>query len=76
MAEPNRKKLFQVAVLRHLPLTKKERDEGTTPDTEIVIPIKSVLARDAESATFLVNREIPEDLVNVRDQLEIIVRPL
>lgn len=64
-------KLFQFAVILHP--TQKEQEEGK--NSELVVPIETVLAPDVNAATIRAGRAIPEEYLDRLDRLEVAVRP-
>jgi hypothetical protein len=64
-------KLFEIAVLRH-----PRNDEGKRiGKTELVVGVTTVLANDLAQAQMLSGREIPEELLDKIEELEVVVRP-
>lgn len=65
-----KKSLFEYAVLHH-----KKNEDGEITETSIVIDKKTVLAKNEQAVAFKVTREIPEDVAEDPDNVEIIIRP-
>jgi len=64
-------KLWEIAVLRH-----PRNDDGKkVGKTELVVPVKPILAKDLGQAQMLAGREIPEELLKDIEELEVVVRP-
>ena len=72
MAEREKSKLFQYAILLH-PLAEKA-DETPAPSELLVGPV-TVLATSEEKALILAAREIPSGYLKRLDEVEIAVRP-
>lgn len=73
MAETRpRPSLFQYAIIYH-PLAKKDEE----PDPSIlVVPLKTILAKDANVAALMAARSIPEEYAAEKlDRVEVAVRP-
>lgn len=69
-------KLFEYAVIFHPKPTKEEREAGTTPKSELIADLTSVLARDEKEVGIIAARAIPEKFTDRLDDIEIVVRPL
>ena len=63
--------LYQYVILFHP--NEKEYEDGRRSET--LTEIKTILANDATRAAWLAARDIPEELSENLDQVEVIVRP-
>lgn len=68
-------KLFEFAILYHPMQTKEDADKGVRPNSEIVVDVTRVLAKDVNEVTLLAARKIPENLLDKLDRVEVAVRP-
>jgi len=64
-------KIFEYAVL--LDPTSDEKKAGK--NTEIIVPITSVLANDEQQAIMLAGRAIPDTFLDKVDRITVAVRP-
>lgn len=71
-----RKNLFEYAVLYHPKTTKDAMGNDTTPPTEIVTPITSLLAISDKEVSMVAARGLPEKFLERLDDIEIIIRPM
>lgn len=67
-------KLMEYAVVYH-PKPRKEGDQMVEDPSVILVEPKRVIAKDEKTAAILAAREIPDDKLDVIDQVEILVRP-
>ena len=65
-------KLFQYAILWH-PTEKQIKDDDKK--SEILVEIKTILAKDQQSAAMAAAMDIPATHKNQLDQIEIAIRP-
>jgi hypothetical protein len=64
--------LFQYAIIWH-PTEKQIKDEGLK--STVLVEVKTILAKDQNSATMAAAMEIPADKKGELDQIQIAVRP-
>lgn len=69
------KKLFQYAILFNAPQTKEAREAGEDPETKLLRPVDTILAKDEHEATIRVAREIPADYLDKIDRVILVIRP-
>jgi hypothetical protein len=67
-------KLYEYAVVLN---EKRDKDDEVTDDSQIVVPVTTVLAKDDAQAQLLAARSIPEEYVGSErlDRLVVVVRP-
>lgn len=63
--------LFEYAVI----WTPKKKKDGETPKSELIVPVKTVLAESQAVATMMATREIPKAYENKLDEVQVAVRP-
>lgn len=66
--------LYEFAVIRD---EKRDKDGEVTEVAAIVVPVQTVLARDADQAQLLAARAIPSDVIDESglDRLTVVLRP-
>lgn len=68
-------KLYEYAVLYH-PKPKKDAEGNEVREkSQLVVPVKHVIADSDQEATIVAAREIPEDHLDKLEQVEIVIRP-
>lgn len=67
--------LFEYAILYHPKPSKDANGNDTTPKSEIVKPVTTILATSDKQVGILAARQIPDEYLDKLDQVEIIVRP-
>lgn len=67
----NQTKLFQYVIFWKP--TKEQEKQGQK--AEIIVPLKSILAKDKDTVNIIASRDIPEQYINQLDQIDIAVRP-
>ena len=67
-----RQQLFELAILWH-PTDKQIKDEGMK--TKLILPVKTILAKDQASAAMAAAMDIPADYRDQLDQIQIAIRP-
>lgn len=70
-----RQKLFEYAVLYHPRSTKKQDEDGTVPETQILVAPKTILGYDDKTVGMRAVREVPDEYAEKLDRVEIIIRP-
>jgi hypothetical protein len=76
MADKERPKLFEYAILFHPKPRKIGNDGDTQTDpSEILVEPKRIVAKDEATVGILAAREIPEAYLDKLDSVEVIVRP-
>lgn len=53
----------------------KDSAKKVSDTAKVIVGIKTVLAKDAQTATLLAARDIPESYVSRLDEIEVAVRP-
>jgi hypothetical protein len=71
-----RQSLFEYAILFHPKPTKDAMGNDTTPKTEIVTPITTVLAGSEKEVGMIAARGVPDKYLEKLDDIEVIIRPL
>lgn len=71
-----KQKLFEYAVLYHPKPTKEQREADESPRSEVIVPIKAILAFDEREVGMRASRELPDSYADKFDCVEIVVRPL
>ena len=69
------KKLFEVAVIFNERRTKKHDDEGTEPESKLIVAPMPMLAKDEREVLIRSAQNIPSTYSDKLDQVEIAVRP-
>lgn len=66
--------MFEYAVILN---EKRDKEGEIVENAELVVPVKAILARDADQAQMLAARSIPDELVSngKLDRLVVVVRP-
>ncbi len=65
-------KLFQYAILWH-PTEKQVKEEGLK--SKILTELTTILAQDQSTASMSAVMQVPKDLQNELDQIEVVIRP-
>lgn len=68
-------KLFEYAVIYNPAPTKDQHDRGEPPKSELIVPVKHVLANSEKEAMMLAARDIPADYTEKLARVEIALRP-
>lgn len=68
-------KLFEFAILFHPKPTASEQERGVKPKSEVLVPVKSILANNEKEASVIAAREIPTSHEDRLDCIEIALRP-
>lgn len=66
-----KEKLYQYAVLRHVPSATNKGDVNTV----VVVPFGTLLAKDEDTAWMKATRQIPSTLDDFLNEIEILLRP-
>ncbi len=64
--------LFQYVVLQH---PSKEDEKEGKGETKILIELTTKLAKDEKQLSVIIARNLPEDVIDKLDQVEIKIRP-
>lgn len=64
--------LYEYAVILQ---PKENKDGEQVEEGQVVVPVQSVLAKDAEQAGMIVARAIPDEYMDRIDRLTVVVRP-
>jgi hypothetical protein len=65
--------MYEYAVILN---EKRDKEGEVTEEAEIVVPVKTVLARDEEQAQLIAARSIPDEfMIGKLDRLMVVVRP-
>lgn len=67
-------KLFEYAIIHHPKTTKDQRDAGKEARS-VLVKFAQTLAKDANEVNILAARQIPDELLEKLDEVEIAVRP-
>lgn len=71
-----KKRLFQYAVLHHVTTSEEKDSKGcSTVNTEVLVEPKTLLAKNEKEVGMRVARELPDNVMDDLDNVEIIVRP-
>jgi len=65
-------KLYEYAVILD---EKRDKDDEITEESQVIVPVETVLARDDAQAQLLAARSIPEERIKDIDRLTVVVRP-
>jgi hypothetical protein len=70
-----RAKLFEYAVLYHPTPTKEQKDNGTEPDSKLILGVATMLAVNEQEVGMQIARELDEEYMSKISQIDIIIRP-
>ena len=68
----SKSRIFEYAIIQH---PEPENDNAKQPPSVLIQAPTCVLASDQQQATILAAREIPDDLLDKLDEVEIAIRP-
>lgn len=66
---------FEYIILHHPSVSQREREDGVKKPTAVLQDRKTMLAEDAKTVGLKAAREIPNDFLELLDEVEIIIRP-